>query len=132
LQFRVAALVSRHPAAAQTVLESTPSVEIITLPQGLPASPPARVRAIAVDSTRVSVTWAPAPFPHGRVLSYVLRLSENPADADASRTAVHAYSTSKVHSYCTKITSKYRDSKYIVKNENIDINLILLNLIFVH
>ncbi|XP_015176489.1 PREDICTED: proto-oncogene tyrosine-protein kinase ROS isoform X2 [Polistes dominula] len=53
---------------------SAPSVVILTLAAGLPSSPPVIVRAAAVDSCRVSVSWEPGPFPNGPLLSYVLRL----------------------------------------------------------
>jgi hypothetical protein len=49
---------------------------------------PARVRAAAVDSTHISITWAPAPFPHGPVLCYVLLLSEQPGINPHSYSAV--------------------------------------------
>ncbi|KAI4491041.1 hypothetical protein M0802_010458 [Mischocyttarus mexicanus] len=53
---------------------SAPSVVILTLAAGLPSSPPVIVRAAAVDSCRVSVSWEPGPFPNGPLLSYVLHL----------------------------------------------------------
>jgi hypothetical protein len=36
------------------------------------------VRATAVDSSRISVSWEPGPFPNGPVLSYVLQINELP------------------------------------------------------
>lgn len=53
---------------------SAPSVVILTLAAGSPSSAPVIVRAAAVDSYRVSVSWEPGPFPNGPLLSYVLQL----------------------------------------------------------
>lgn len=65
---------------------SAPSVVILTLAAGLPSSAPVIVRAAAVDSCRVSVSWEPGPFPNGPLLSYVLHLQ----GADHSQLKVHA------------------------------------------
>lgn len=73
-QFRIAILLSRHSAP----IVSEPSVVISTLPSGVPASAPTIVRATAVDSSRISVSWEPGPFPNGPVLSYVLQINELP------------------------------------------------------
>ena len=51
---------------------------ISTLPSGVPSSAPTIVRATAVDSSRISVSWEPGPFPNGPVLSYVLQINELP------------------------------------------------------
>lgn len=47
---------------------------ISTLEEGLPLSTPRIVSAIAVDHSRISVTWEPGPFPNGPLLSYVLQI----------------------------------------------------------
>lgn len=72
-QFRVALPLGHH----SDPIVSVHSVVISTLASGVPASPPAIVRAVPIDSTRVSVSWEPGPFPHGPLLSYVLRITEN-------------------------------------------------------
>ncbi|XP_076250339.1 receptor protein-tyrosine kinase sevenless isoform X2 [Rhynchophorus ferrugineus] len=56
---------------------SDQSLVIATLAAGIPASPPAQVRAAPVDAHSVSVTWEPGPFPHGPLLSYVLQIVDN-------------------------------------------------------
>lgn len=72
-QFRIALPLGYHGEP----IVSAPSVVISTLASGLPASSPAIVRAVPIDSTRVSVSWEPGPFPHGPILSYVLQVTEN-------------------------------------------------------
>lgn len=69
----MALLLSSH---SEPIVSAT-SVVISTLPAGVPASPPVIVRAVPVDCTRISVSWEPGPFPHGPLLSYVLRITEN-------------------------------------------------------
>jgi hypothetical protein len=73
-QFRIAILLSHHSEP----IVSVPSVVISTLPSGVPSSAPTIVRATAVDSSRISVSWEPGPFPNGPVLSYVLQINELP------------------------------------------------------
>uniref|UniRef100_A0A1B0DB76 Fibronectin type-III domain-containing protein n=1 Tax=Phlebotomus papatasi TaxID=29031 RepID=A0A1B0DB76_PHLPP len=72
-RFRVALLLSKQH---DEFLTSEQSVIISTLPMGVPLSEPAIVRAVAVDHTRISVTWEPGPFPNGPVLSYVLQIRD--------------------------------------------------------
>ncbi|XP_017879766.1 proto-oncogene tyrosine-protein kinase ROS isoform X2 [Ceratina calcarata] len=72
-RFRVALLL-KSPQHNSEPIVSAPSVVIRTLAAGLPTSAPVIVRAVAVDSCRVSVSWEPGPFPNGPLLSYVLRL----------------------------------------------------------
>ncbi|XP_058444154.1 protein sevenless isoform X2 [Malaya genurostris] len=72
-RFRVALLLSpRH----DEVLISEQSVIILTLAQGPPISEPKIVRAVAVDHSRISISWEPGPFPNGPVLSYVLQIKD--------------------------------------------------------
>ncbi|XP_055642898.1 proto-oncogene tyrosine-protein kinase ROS isoform X2 [Toxorhynchites rutilus septentrionalis] len=72
-RFRVALLLSpRH----DEVLISEQSVIILTLAQGPPMSEPKIVRAVAVDHSRISISWEPGPFPNGPVLSYVLQIKD--------------------------------------------------------
>ncbi|CAG9858272.1 unnamed protein product [Phyllotreta striolata] len=56
---------------------SSESVVISTAPDGPPASPPQNVRANPVDSSSISISWEPGPFPHGPLLSYVLNITDN-------------------------------------------------------
>ncbi|XP_031333150.1 proto-oncogene tyrosine-protein kinase ROS isoform X2 [Photinus pyralis] len=72
-RFRVALLLS--PQTEPIV--SAPSVVISTLPAGVPTSPPIIVRAVPIDSTHISISWEPGPFPHGPLLSYVLRINDS-------------------------------------------------------
>lgn len=58
-------------------LFSEQSAIISTLPMGKPVSEPAIVRAVAIDHTRISVSWEPGPFPNGLILSYVLQINDN-------------------------------------------------------
>jgi proto-oncogene tyrosine-protein kinase ROS len=85
LQFRVALMINRD---YEEWLYSEQSVIISTLPSGRPSSEPEIVRAVAVDHTRISVSWEPGPFPNGPILSYVLQIT----DLDPS-----GYSALKVH-----------------------------------
>uniref|UniRef100_A0A182N0T5 Tyrosine-protein kinase receptor n=1 Tax=Anopheles dirus TaxID=7168 RepID=A0A182N0T5_9DIPT len=72
-RFRVALLLSPHH---DQVLTSEQSVIISTLPSGVPTSEPTIVRAVAVDHSRISISWEPGPFPNGPVLSYVLQIKD--------------------------------------------------------
>ncbi|XP_050510998.1 proto-oncogene tyrosine-protein kinase ROS isoform X1 [Diabrotica virgifera virgifera] len=56
---------------------SSESVVISTTAGGPPASPPQNVRATPVDSSSISISWEPGPFPHGPLLSYVLNITDN-------------------------------------------------------
>ncbi|XP_044740104.1 proto-oncogene tyrosine-protein kinase ROS [Chrysoperla carnea] len=71
-RFRVAVLL--WPNNADELVVSEPSVVISTLPLGVPSSAPIIVRAVAVDSSRISISWEPGPFPNGPILSYVLQI----------------------------------------------------------
>lgn len=72
-QFRVALILSPNH---EKELFSEQSVIISTLPMGVPFSEPAIVRAVAVDHTRISISWEPGPFPNGPILSYVLQIKD--------------------------------------------------------
>ncbi|XP_018353318.1 PREDICTED: proto-oncogene tyrosine-protein kinase ROS isoform X2 [Trachymyrmex septentrionalis] len=72
-RFRVALLLKSSQHNPEPIV-SAPSVVILTYAADLPTSAPVIVRAAAVDSYRVSVSWEPGPFPNGPLLSYVLRL----------------------------------------------------------
>ncbi|XP_035788952.1 protein sevenless-like isoform X2 [Anopheles albimanus] len=73
-RFRVLLLLS--PNCTDQVLASEQSVIISTLPAGVPTSKPTIVRAVAVDHSRISISWEPGPFPNGPVLSYVLQIKD--------------------------------------------------------
>ncbi|XP_049539733.1 protein sevenless isoform X3 [Anopheles darlingi] len=73
-RFRVLLLLS--PNYTDQVLASEQSVIISTLPAGVPTSKPTIVRAVAVDHSRISISWEPGPFPNGPVLSYVLQIKD--------------------------------------------------------
>ncbi|XP_034935442.1 proto-oncogene tyrosine-protein kinase ROS isoform X2 [Chelonus insularis] len=72
-RFRVALLLKSSQHNPEPIV-SSPSVVILTLAEGRPTSAPVIVRAAAVDSCRVSVSWEPGPFVNGPLLSYVLQL----------------------------------------------------------
>lgn len=94
-QFRVALLLKSTQHNTEPIV-SAPSVVILTLAAGLPASAPVIVRAAAVDSCRVSVSWEPGPFPNGPLLSYVLRLQ----GAEHSQLKVHATPENTTSLFC--------------------------------
>ncbi|XP_041979738.1 proto-oncogene tyrosine-protein kinase ROS isoform X2 [Aricia agestis] len=72
-RFRVAIFLSGRGVEP---MYSAPSVVISTSDSGKPSSAPAALRAVAIDSSRVAVSWEPGPFPNGPLLSYVLRLAD--------------------------------------------------------
>ncbi|GAB0094112.1 Tyrosine-protein kinase receptor [Sergentomyia squamirostris] len=110
-RFRVALLLSKQH---DEFLTSEQSVIISTLPMGVPLSEPAIVRAVAVDHTRISVTWEPGPFPNGPVLSYVLQIRDlslnNSALKDISATEkTHFYMFEKLtpsNNYSVSVTMR--------------------------
>ncbi|XP_065076468.1 proto-oncogene tyrosine-protein kinase ROS isoform X3 [Ochlerotatus camptorhynchus] len=72
-RFRVALILSPN---RNDVLISEQSVIIQTLPKGVPTSEPKIVRAVAVDHSRISISWEPGPFPNGIILTYVLQITD--------------------------------------------------------
>lgn len=56
---------------------SEESLIIITHPQGPPKGEPNIVRAVAVDQTRISISWEPGLFPNGPILFYMLQIKES-------------------------------------------------------
>lgn len=76
-RFRIAIMLSQ---TRDETLPSKQSVVISTLAAGKPMSKPSIVRAVAVDHTRISVSWEPGPFPNGPVLSYVLQIKDLSSD----------------------------------------------------
>lgn len=64
------------PSIGETVLHSEQSHVINTLAMGPPTSAPVIVRAVAVDHTRISISWEPGLYPNGPILSYVLKIRD--------------------------------------------------------
>ncbi|XP_076317469.1 proto-oncogene tyrosine-protein kinase ROS-like isoform X2 [Tachypleus tridentatus] len=58
------------------------SVEISTLPYGVPTTAPTITSLAALGPRRISVSWEPPPFSNGPILSYVLYLQEMPDGYD--------------------------------------------------
>lgn len=77
LQFRVALMLSTD---SELALFSEQSLIISTLAQGPPVSKPVIVRAIAVDHTRISISWGSGPFPNGPIVFYVLQIKDTNHD----------------------------------------------------
>lgn len=57
-------------------LYSEQSLVIITGEQGSPQSEPTIVRAVAVDHTRISVSWEAGLLKNGPILFYVLEIKD--------------------------------------------------------
>lgn len=64
-------------------MHSEQSLVISTLPEGPPSSAPVIVRAVAVDHTRISISWEPGLYPNGPILSYVLKIKDINRDYSA-------------------------------------------------
>lgn len=92
MQFRVAMFLKSSQHNPEPIV-SAPSVVILTRAEGLPTSAPVIVRAAAVDSYGVSVSWEPGPFPNGPLLSYVLRLQWD------NHTQLKVYATPELYRY---------------------------------
>lgn len=65
---------------SEVELFSEQSLIISTLAKGSPLSKPIIVRAVAVDHTRISISWGPGPFPNGPILIYVLQIRDTNKD----------------------------------------------------
>lgn len=72
-QFRIALIFSTN---REMEIYSEPSLVISTLARGAPLSEPIIVRAVAVDHTRISLSWESGPFPNGPILFYMLQITE--------------------------------------------------------
>lgn len=103
LQFRVALLLSKQH---DEFLTSEQSVIISTLPMGVPLSEPAIVRAVAVDHTRISVTWEPGPFPNGPVLSYVLQIRDLSLNISALKVSHSLRFENEIVKTCSSVAVK--------------------------
>lgn len=55
-------------------LYSEQSLVIITSEEGPPQSEPDIVRAVAVDHTRISISWEPGLLKNGPILFYALQI----------------------------------------------------------
>lgn len=75
-QFRVALILSSF---REIELYSEQSLVIITAEDGPPQSKPI-VRAVAVDHTRISISWEPGLLKNGPILFYVLQIKESDTD----------------------------------------------------
>ncbi|XP_043482361.1 proto-oncogene tyrosine-protein kinase ROS isoform X2 [Leptopilina heterotoma] len=75
-RFRIALLLRSIEHNAEMIV-STPSIVISTKPAGVPISAPRILRANAIDSHRISISWEAGPFSNGPLLSYVLKLYED-------------------------------------------------------
>lgn len=76
-QFRVALILSSF---REIELYSEQSLVIITAEEGPPQSEPDIVRAVAVDHTRISISWEPGLLKNGPILFYVLQINESKRD----------------------------------------------------
>lgn len=77
-------------ASDREPLTSEESAPILTLPSGLPSSPPANIQAVVLDANRISITWDPPLYPNGPLVSYSLKIRE------ASSRNVESYHASQV------------------------------------
>ncbi|XP_029733314.1 proto-oncogene tyrosine-protein kinase ROS isoform X3 [Aedes albopictus] len=95
-RFRVALILSPNRDDA---LISEQSVIILTLPQGVPTSEPKIVRAVAVDHSRISISWEPGPFPNGPILSYVLQITDLDSEDYSALKDIPESNTSRYYIY---------------------------------
>lgn len=63
-------------------LYSEQSLVMITAEEGPPQSKPDIVRAVAVDHTRISISWEPGLLKNGPILFYVLKIKESDRDSN--------------------------------------------------
>lgn len=73
LQFRVVLILSTEN---KLELLSNESLIIQTLSAGPPISTPVIIRAVAVDHTRISISWVSGPFSNGPIVFYVLQIKD--------------------------------------------------------
>ncbi|XP_062538058.1 proto-oncogene tyrosine-protein kinase ROS isoform X3 [Armigeres subalbatus] len=95
-RFRVALILSPNRDDA---LISEQSVIILTLPQGVPMSEPKIVRAVAVDHSRISISWEPGPFPNGPILSYVLQITDLDSEDNSALKDIPESNSSRYYIY---------------------------------
>ena len=72
VQFRLMAVL----ASDREPVTSDETSVITTLPSGLPSSAPLNLKAVVLDSFRVSISWDPPLFPNGPLISYSLNIKE--------------------------------------------------------
>jgi len=63
-------------ASDREPLTSDESAPVLTLPSGLPGSPPVNLQAVALDANRISISWDPPHYPNGPLVSYSLNIQE--------------------------------------------------------
>lgn len=77
-------------ASDREPLTSEESAPILTLPSGLPSSPPTNLQAVVLDANRIVITWDPPFYSNGPLVSYSLKIQE------ASSRNVESYHGSQV------------------------------------
>ena len=63
-------------ASDREPLTSDESAPVLTLPYGLPSSPPVNLQAVVLDANRISISWDPPHYPNGPLVSYSLNIRE--------------------------------------------------------
>jgi proto-oncogene tyrosine-protein kinase ROS len=63
-------------ASDREPLTSDESAPVLTLPSGLPSSPPVNLQAVVLDANRISISWDPPHYPNGPLVSYSLNIQE--------------------------------------------------------
>lgn len=63
-------------ASDREPLTSEESAPVVTLPSGLPSSPPINLEVVVLDANRISITWDPPYYPNGPLISYSLNIQE--------------------------------------------------------
>lgn len=87
IQFRLVIVL----ASDREPLTSEESAPVLTLPSGLPSSPPVNLQAVVLDANRISISWDPPHYPNGPLVSYSLNIQEA-----SSRNAADSYQGSQV------------------------------------
>lgn len=89
-------------------LYSEQSLVIITAEEGPPQSEPDIVRAVAVDHTRISISWEPGLLKNGPILFYVLQIKEADRETHFTIKVYHHYSMlySLLH-FCSSLTLSF-------------------------
>ena len=91
-------------ASDREPLTSDESAPVLTLPYGLPSSPPVNLQAVVLDSNRISISWDPPHYPNGPLVSYSLNIQEA-----SSRNASDSYQGSQVRTVQHQTDSIFSD-----------------------
>ena len=93
-------------ASDREPLTSDESAPVLTLPYGLPSSPPVNLQAVVLDANRISISWDPPHYPNGPLVSYSLNIQEA-----SSRNAIKAdsYQGSQVRTVQHQTDSIFSD-----------------------